>query len=142
MSSVAPQPIAQTHAAPVTAYAAMPETFAALVELFNARREAVLATHLARHVNLVRFEAGLVEFNPSKSAPKDLSGQVGKLLTGWTGQRWVVSVVNTAGLPTLHEQEIAHVSADPLVKSILEAFPGASIDAIRRAPDKDGDKDK
>ena len=138
MTSAVSQPASQpaVHSAPVASLAPMPETFAAVVELFNARREAVLATHLARHVNLVRFEAGLIEFNPSKNAPKDLSGQVGKLLTGWTGQRWVVSVVNTPGLPSLHEQEVAHAAADPLVKSILEAFPGATIDAIRRADEK------
>jgi DNA polymerase-3 subunit gamma/tau len=137
VSNPAPQPAPMAYVQAAPAMAAMPETFAAVAELFNVKREAVLATHLARHVNLVRFEAGLIEFNPGRNAPKDLSGQVGQLLTAWTGQRWVVSVVNTPGLPTLHEQEIAHASADPLVKSILEAFPGATIDAIRRADDKD-----
>jgi len=122
-----PQPTA--HHAPLTV--AMPQTFAEVAELFTTKREAVIATHLKRHVNLVRFESGLIEFNQQKNAPKDLAGQVGKLLTQWTGQRWVASVVNAAGQATLHEQEIDHAKSDPLVKSILEAFPGATIESIR-----------
>ena len=112
-----------------------PQTFAAIVDLFADKREIVLADHLKRHVHLVRFDIGLIEFNPGKLAPKDLSGQVGKLLTQWTGQRWVVSVVNAAGAPTLHDQEMEQAKADPVVKSILEAFPGAIIETVRRADD-------
>ena len=61
----------------------------------------MIATHLKRNVHLVRFESGMIEFNPERVAPKDLAGQVGKLLSQWTGARWVVSVVNAAGAPTL-----------------------------------------
>ncbi len=130
------QPVAQVlpQAAPQALVA--PQTFADVVELFNEKREPIIATHLKRNVHLVRFETGLIEFNPEKNVPKDMSGQVGKLLTQWTGQRWVVSVVNAAGQPTLHEQELEHAKADPLVKSILDAFPGATIESIRRADEK------
>jgi DNA polymerase-3 subunit gamma/tau len=133
----APQPVAHAmpHSVPQTAPHTIPapQTFAEAVELFTEKREAVLATHLKRHVRLVRFEQGLIEFSPEKNAPKDLAGQVGKLLTQWTGQRWVAGVANAAGQPTLHEQELDHAKADPLVKSILDAFPGATIETIRRA---------
>jgi DNA polymerase III subunit gamma/tau len=86
-------------------------------------------------VRLVRFGTGLIEFNPDQLVPKDVAGQVGKLLTQWTGQRWVVGVVNAAGQPSLHEQELDNAKADPLIKSILDAFPGATIEAVRRAED-------
>jgi DNA polymerase III subunit gamma/tau len=122
---LAPQPTAE--ALP------QPQSFAEVVKLFTARREAVLATHLHRNVHLVRFEQGLIEFKPARLAPGDLAGQVGKLLTAWTGQRWVVSVANAGGAPTLHEQEIEAAKSDPLVKSILEAFPGATVEAVRPA---------
>jgi DNA polymerase-3 subunit gamma/tau len=130
----APQPTAMAPQPAVSA-TPQPQTFAEVVELFTQKREPILATQLKRNARLVRFEAGLIEFNLDQKAPKDLSGQVGKLLTQWTGQRWVVGVVNTAGQPTLHEQELEHAKADPLVKSILEAFPGATIEAVRRAED-------
>lgn len=125
----APQPTARA-AVPA------PDTFAAVVALFEAKREAMIAAHLKRQVHLVRFEAGIIEFNPDKGAPKDLAGQVGKLLSQWTGARWVVSVVNAAGQPTLHEQEHAAAKADPLISSILDAFPGATIEAVRKAEDR------
>ncbi len=110
-----------------------PQSFAEVVKLFVAKREAVLSTHLHRNVHLVRFEQGLIEFKPARLAPGDLAGQVGKMLTNWTGQRWVVSVSNAGGAPTLYDQEIEAAKSDPLVKSILEAFPGATVEAIKPA---------
>jgi len=123
----APQPSAE--AAPL----AQPQSFAEVVKLFVARREAVLSTHLHRNVHLVRFEQGLIEFKPGRLAPSDLAGQVGKMLTAWTGQRWVVSVANAGGAPSLYDQEIETAKSDPLVKSLLEAFPGAAVEAIKPA---------
>jgi len=136
VASHTPQPTAllAPHAAPQAL--AKPQTFAEVADLFMAKREPTLATLLKRNAHLVRFESGMIEFNLDKNAPKDLAGQVGKLLTQWTGQRWVVSVVNAPGQPTLHEQEMQHAKADPLVRSILEAFPGATIEGIRRAEDQ------
>ena len=124
----APEPVA-TQAAEVMAL----KSFADVVLLFERKREIKLAALLKRSVRLVRFEEGRIEFNPDKGAPADLAGQVGKHLTQWTGQRWVVSVVNAAGDKTLHEQDEERAKADPLVKSLLEAFPGAKIDRISRA---------
>ena len=128
-----PQPMAQLAPQVASQPLPAPQTFAEIVELFDKKREALFAALLKRNVSLVRFEQGLIEFNPDKRTPKDLAGQVGKLLTEWTGQRWVVGVVNTEGQPTLHEQEIEHAKSDPLVKSILDAFPGATIAAVRKA---------
>jgi DNA polymerase-3 subunit gamma/tau len=121
----APQPIAE--ALP------QPQSFAEVVKLFVAKREAILSTHLHRNVHLVRFEQGLIEFKPGRLAPSDLAGQVGKMLTAWTGQRWVVSVASAGGALSLYDQEIETAKSDPLVKSILEAFPGAVVEAIKPA---------
>ena len=123
----APQPTAEVQVQP------QPQSFAEVVKLFVAKREAVLSTHLHRNVHLVRFEQGLIEFKPGRLAPSDLAGQVGKMLTAWTGQRWVVSVANAGGATPLYDQEIDAAKADPLVKSILEAFPGAVVEAIKPA---------
>jgi DNA polymerase-3 subunit gamma/tau len=123
----APEPVAQASSPPVLA------ALGDVVALFEARREAKLAALLKRYVHLVRFDRGLIEFRPAKGAPADLAGQVGKLLTEWTGERWVVSVVTAPGKSTLYEQEVAEAKADPLVKAILETFPGAEIAAIRPA---------
>ncbi len=135
----APRPTAESSPLAVSHDSPAPQSFSAVVDLFNEKREAVLATHLKRNVRLARFEIGLIEFSPDRNAPKDLAGQVGKLLTQWTGQRWVAGVVNDADQPTLHEQELAQAKSDPLIKSILEAFSGATIEGVRRVEGPAGD---
>ncbi|MCA9269107.1 MAG: hypothetical protein KDA41_11580, partial [Planctomycetales bacterium] len=122
------QPSAQHSVQPATqsevAHDPMPENFASAVALFERHREIKLAALLKRNVRLVKFETGRIDINPDKSCPTDLSGQMGKLLGQWTGQRWMVSVVAAGGDKTLYQQDLDHAKADPLVASILEAFPG------------------
>ncbi|MSO97111.1 MAG: DNA polymerase III subunit gamma/tau [Rhodospirillaceae bacterium] len=126
------RPIAEPVATQTTEAVAL-KSFADVALLFERKREIKLAALLKRSVRLVRFEDGRIEFNPDKGAPADLAGLVGKHLTQWTGQRWVVSVVNAAGEKTLYEQDEERAKADPLIKSLLEAFPRAKIDRISRA---------
>jgi DNA polymerase-3 subunit gamma/tau len=128
-----PQAVAQPIAAQPAEVIAL-KSFADVVALFEKKNEVGMWASLKRGVRLVKFEEGRIEFNPEK-APSDLAGQVGKKLTQWTGQRWVVSVSNAAGEKTLHEQEEDHVKEDPLIKSLIEAFPGAKVDRIYPAKD-------
>jgi DNA polymerase-3 subunit gamma/tau len=115
-----------------------PKNFEAVVALFGARREALLRTQLAANVHLVHFEPGRLEFRPTPAAPRDLASRVGDLLTQWTGRRWVVSIASAGGAPTLHEQARTtaaerHQAAagHPLIRAVLDAFPGATIQAVR-----------
>jgi DNA polymerase-3 subunit gamma/tau len=117
------QPVAVGSPAVMTA----PQSFVGVVELFEERRQLTIAAHMRRGVRLVRF-IGL-----EKGAPVDLPGQIGKLLTEWTGRRWMVSIANAAGDKTLHEQSLDRAKSDPLVKTILDTFPDAVIQNIRRA---------
>jgi DNA polymerase-3 subunit gamma/tau len=74
------------------------------------------------------------------------------MLAQWTGQRWVVSVSSELGEPTLKEQAETRAQSlkseaaqDPLVRAVLDAFPGARIESVREtapvpsepAPDAD-----
>ncbi|MBL8628139.1 MAG: DNA polymerase III subunit gamma/tau, partial [Rhodospirillaceae bacterium] len=103
MTTVAPSsiPIPQPQAVAVPVAAQPAEvvalnSFADVVALFEKKNEVGMWAALKRGVRLVKFEQGRIEFNPEK-APSDLAGQVGKKLTQWTGQRWVVSVSNAPG---------------------------------------------
>jgi DNA polymerase-3 subunit gamma/tau len=111
--------------------AADPRSYKAVAELARDRREARLAKHLTHDVRLVQFEPGRIELNPGPEAPRDLAGRLGRALQTWTGRRWVVSVSDRPGEPTLHEQLHASVLADPLVRAVLDAFPGATIGRVR-----------
>jgi DNA polymerase-3 subunit gamma/tau len=115
-----------------------PTSFLQVVELFEKSHEALLRAHLFAHVHLVRFEIGLIELRPDEAAPRDLPNKLGSLLSQWTGQRWVVSVSSEPGEPTLKEQAEARAQSmkseaarDPLVRAVLEAFPGARIESVR-----------
>ena len=136
----AAQPMAV--AAPETAAAAQATPmaeFRALVQLFAEHHEGVLYAHLLRYVHLVRLEAGLLEIRPRPEAPRDLVNRIGPMLSEWTGRRWtVVATFDAPGQPTLFEQDEEakarirrEAEAHPLVKAVLEAFPGARIKDIR-----------
>ena len=135
----APQPMTIAQAQP--AQAPMPQTFEGAVQLFQTMREPLLYNHLMRNVQLVQFEKGRIELNASPETPKDLAGKVGSLLTEWTGQRWMVVLSREAGaLPLQQQQEAAEavrresVKSHPLVASVLEAFPGATVSKVTDKP--------
>jgi DNA polymerase-3 subunit gamma/tau len=137
----------------------IPQSFLEVVALFDRKREALLRSHLFANVHLVRFEPGRIELRPTEGAPRDLANRLGKMLGDWTGERWVVSVSQNEGEPTLREQAAARdetlrheAAAHPLVRAVLDAFPGARIEAVRdmrpdapapvdpEAPADDGDE--
>jgi DNA polymerase-3 subunit gamma/tau len=116
----------------------MPQSFAEVVALFDKRRAALIRAHLWSHLHLVQFEPGRIEFRPAPGAPRDLANRLSQLLGEWTGTRWVVSVSGAEGEPTLREQQEqreralrSEVAAHPLVRAVLETFPGATISAVR-----------
>jgi DNA polymerase-3 subunit gamma/tau len=132
--ALAPMPAA----VPAPALAHHPRSFAEVVALFDQKREAVLRSHLFANVHVVKFEPGRIEFRPTEGAPRDLANRLGKLLSEWTGERWVVSISQAEGEPTLKEHAAARdetlrheAAVHPLVRAVLDFFPGARIEAVR-----------
>ena len=112
------------------------EDFVALAE---ERREIDLKIVLERHVRLVRFEMGTFEFRAMPTAAPDLANKIKKALDDWTGIRWAVALSQEDGEPTLHErgqQQQAEtergIRSHPLVKRVLEKFPGSQITNITK----------
>ncbi len=132
-----PEPI---EAAPeIPPPAPQPESFEDVLALADERREGVLRTHLLNDVRLVRFEPGRIEFNPGAGAPADLAGRLGGFLEEATGQRWAIAVSQADGEATIQEQRDAgarllkeEALAHPLVKAVMETFPGAHVDKVRK----------
>ena len=116
----------------------MPRDFKTLVQVFADKREGMLYGHLQGSAHFVRMEPGRLELRLNPAAPANLPNRVGQLLTEWTGQRWVVIVSDSPGQPTLAEQEkiaarqaVAEAEANPVVRAVLDAFPGAKIHEVR-----------
>jgi DNA polymerase-3 subunit gamma/tau len=90
-------------------------------------------------VRLVRMQEGRLEIALVSGAPAGITSELSTKLTEWTGSRWFVAISDSEGAPTLAEtaaakkSALAHdVRADPLVKAVLEQFPGAEIVDVRR----------
>jgi len=115
-----------------------PKTFREVVALFGEMREGALYGQLHSSVHCVRFEPGRLEIRPKDRAQAELAGRVGKLLTEWTGRRWMVTVSGAPGEPTLSEQERnaktqarEEAARHPVVRAVLDTFPGAEISEVR-----------
>ena len=75
-------------------------------------------------------------------AAKTLVNDPSRKLQQWTGRSWMVVISREAGQRTLksvpdeRKAELeTGVRADPLVKAVLERFPGAEIVGVRGAKD-------
>ena len=127
-----PQPDAAPNKAP------SPTSFRELLEMFEQHKEAILRAHLYAHVHLVQFEPGRVQLRLDPAAPRDLVNRVAQKLSEWTGQTWLVGIASEGGQLSLKEQDEARehsirgeAARHPLVRAVLDAFPGARIEAVR-----------
>ena len=119
-----------------------PTSFAQVIALAESQREMLLHGHLMGSVRLVRFEIGHLELALERDAPADLPQRLSRFLSQQTGRPWLVTLSSEAGAPSVlaqRRQEAAalreRVAATPLIAAIFEAFPGATIDSIRRLED-------
>ncbi|MBT4769132.1 MAG: DNA polymerase III subunit gamma/tau, partial [Rhodospirillaceae bacterium] len=129
--------------------AALPGSFDEVVALAEHHQEVRLRASLVGDVHLVHFEPGRIEFRPGAHASAKLAGELARKLMEWTGTRWGVSISQEPGAPSLREQRAALETARreeamgaPLVKTVIEAFPGAEIIRVEDKPtggDTDGD---
>ena len=101
-------------------------------------RDPTLHSHLRHSVHLVRFAPGVIELRPEPVAPRDLASRLGALLLAETGTRWTIALSTAPGEPTIGEQgETANAerrdaaAEHPLVRAILDAFPGATIGRVQ-----------
>jgi DNA polymerase-3 subunit gamma/tau len=109
-----------------------------VVALARAKRDIRLSQALESDVRLVRFEPGRIEFSLVDGASPEIVQALSRRLGEWTGERWMVTLAAGATAPTLREQETARrnerlggAGENPVVRKILERFPGAKIVDVR-----------
>ena len=115
-----------------------------IAALAQANGAPVLKVHIENDIHLVHIEPGKIEFRPSARAPRTLAGDLSQKLKDWTGIRWSVSIAREGGAPTLSEQKKSAKAAkfesatqEPMVREILDRFPGAEIIAVRNIAEED-----
>jgi len=129
---------AVVNGAPVVAAGPVLAGFRDVAALVKDHREAMLHAHLLHSTHLVRFAPPVIELRTEPDAPRDLAPKLAALLSNATGARWTIALSTAAGDPTLAEQGNAadavrrEEAADhPLIRAIMDAFPGARIDSVR-----------
>ncbi|MGE3623544.1 MAG: DNA polymerase III subunit gamma/tau [Bdellovibrionales bacterium] len=116
-----------------------PKNFRDVVALFAENREGQLHGQLYSNIHPLRCEPGLLEIRVGDHAPPNLASRLAQCLTQWTGQRWMVSVADKGGEPTLaeldklaaqkrQEKALAH----PLMQAVFTAFPEARLTALKQ----------
>jgi DNA polymerase-3 subunit gamma/tau len=117
-----------------------PENLEQVMELASQKRQAILRANIINNVHLVHFEPGRIEFGLGEHGKRELPYEIAKFLSENTSRHWVVTISNEAGAPTLQQQwdaakasQRAQASEHPLFEAVLETFPGAIIDDVRKS---------
>ncbi|MEO5613197.1 MAG: DNA polymerase III subunit gamma/tau, partial [Sphingomicrobium sp.] len=117
--------------------AKIPSDFAGLVALLDEHGKRVIAQQLHDQVGLVRYAPPELALKPLKPLGADWTRELDMALRGITGTRWQIAMADEPAQPSLLEQEKmaeervrADVLAEPNVRSVLEAFPEASLESF------------
>ena len=108
-----------------------------VVQALENTGEMVIATHVTMYAHLVKIKDQAIEFRPAEGAPERLAQDLSQKLKAATGERWVISVSDAQGEPTLAQQNDQaenqlrnHILEQPLVKNIVDLFPNAQLKEI------------
>jgi DNA polymerase-3 subunit gamma/tau len=112
--------------------------FEDVLALAKAKRDIQLQTALEADVRLARFEPGSIAFSLVEGASPQIAQTLARRLQEWTGERWMVALTPGCEAPTLREsaeakekERLSGVAAHPLVRKVLQRFPGAEIVDVR-----------
>ena len=130
---------AQLAARPVMAPALPdPQSFEQVVALIGEKREVGLQMDVERFVRPVSFKPGAIVYESVEGAPVELARRLAGRLKEWTGRTWLIAANGQGGGDTLIERqrkeraaERDRVEADPFIKAVLQAFPGARLGEIK-----------
>ena len=145
----APEPAPQPAPVATSAPHVQPASLREIALLAEERREPILSAWLRTEVRPIRVTAGAVEINCGRSPDSKMLALLQERLEQWTGERWMIALSEEGGEPTLDEQDRAKQEAadqaamdHPLVRQVLDAFPGARVRKVHRpAPDSGNDGD-
>jgi len=127
------------------------KTFEDVVSLIRFNRDMKLLVETENYLRLVKYKPGRIEFQLTQEASIDIPSRLAKKLKSWTGENWGITIVNEGGGPTIGEKRDASkqnlhlkVMKHPMVKSVLENFPGSNIHEVhvQNLPLGNSDNDK
>jgi len=109
-----------------------------ILALAAANRDIKLQAAIQRDLRPVRIEPGRIEFSLEPTGDRGIANELSRKLKEWTGQTWMVGIVQAEGQATLREQKQAFererkdsAAGHPAVRALLQAFPGAKVVDVR-----------
>jgi DNA polymerase-3 subunit gamma/tau len=115
------------------------QSFEDVVRLIDEKRDVALKLDVEKYVRPISFRPGAITFEPAPGAPSTLAPRLVARLKEWTGQPWLVAAEGGGGAESLlervHREKLevrSAAEADPFVRSLLDAFPGAEIVDVRQ----------
>ena len=112
-------------------------TFEDLVEIFKIKGELLLHAQLLSCIHLISFEKGKLEISISGNTNNNIAKDISKFLKNWTGEDWVISIVDDQGTETLDhknerkaQEEIENTKNTPEMQKVLKAFPNAELKSV------------
>jgi len=109
-------------------------SFTDVLDLIKSRRDLHLLVEVEKHVRLVSYSPGRIEFAPAADMGPEFVSRFAARLQNWTGVRWGISVVQEGGESTIEERNDAHrdslqqqAMAHPLVAAVFDTFSGSEI---------------
>jgi len=109
-------------------------SFEDLVAWVGHQREGLLHGHLLYDAHLVAFSPFHLTLRLSQKAPRELPRQLEALLKKKRGEAWTIAISDEIGHLTLHEksqkaseERQAEILKAPLVKILMDAFPGTEL---------------
>jgi DNA polymerase-3 subunit gamma/tau len=119
--------------------ASIPADFPALVKRLEQAGKHQLALQLHDQVGLVRYAPPEIAVKPLRPLGTDWPRELALALKAATGAIWQVALADEAGEPSLLDQEKmaeervrADVLADPNVRAVMDAFPGAELESYTK----------
>ncbi|MCX7327969.1 MAG: DNA polymerase III subunit gamma/tau [Hyphomicrobiales bacterium] len=109
-----------------------------ILALAARNRDIKLQAAIQRDLRLVRIEQGRLDISLEPAGDRGIMQELARKLKDWTGQVWMVTLVQAEGQATLREQKQAQdrerkdsAATHPAVQALMAAFPGAKIVDVR-----------
>ena len=110
----------------------LPNSLKEIIERCLVKKEIKLAGEIKHFVRLINFGDKKIEIADTPELRGGFSNRLASFLLHETKQKWIISLLDQTGDEPLHAQEMNLISKEPIIKGVLNAFPGSKITNVEK----------